>query len=259
MLDRRRVLEVSALRQLAGWLTAFYIRLVWRLGRWTIENEDIVTRLIAAKRAFIVCFWHGRLLMMAPAWRYGGRVHIVISRHRDGQFIAQAVDRFGLSTIAGSSSKGGHAALRSMLQALARGEVVAVTPDGPRGPRMRATAGVVRAARIAGVPLLPVTFAVSRRRVLASWDRFVLPLPFARGVIAVGAPIEVPADADADTIEGVRSKLEAALNDLTREADARFGFAPIGPASSDASPGEPAAAYLADEGLAAEASAKVTR
>jgi lysophospholipid acyltransferase (LPLAT)-like uncharacterized protein len=259
MLHRRRVLEIPAFRQVAAWLTAFYIRLVWRLGRWTVENEDVVTRLVAAKRTFIVCFWHGRLLMMPPAWRYGVRVHIVISRHRDGQFIAQAVDRFGISTIAGSSSKGGHAALRSMLQALARGECVAVTPDGPRGPRMRATAGVVRAARIAGVPLVPVTFAVSRRRVLSSWDRFVLPLPFARGVIAIGAPIEVAGDAGPDAMERARGELEAALNDLTREADARFGFAPIGPAFAEASAGRPDAKHSTEAGLPAEASAKAGR
>jgi hypothetical protein len=259
MPDFRRALEVAALRRSAGWLTALYIRLVWRLGRWTVENEEIVTGLVAARRAFIICFWHGRLLMMPPAWRYGIRVHIVISRHRDGRFIAQAVDRFGLSTIAGSSSKGGRAALRSMLQVLARGECVAVTPDGPRGPRMRATAGVVRAARLAGVPLLPVTFAVSRRRVLPSWDRFVLPLPFARGAIVVGAPIEAPVDAAAETVERVRSALETTLNDMTREADARFGFAPIGPASAEPFADAPENAYLTEDALSAEPRAKVAR
>jgi hypothetical protein len=124
---------------------------------------------------------------------------------------------------------------------------------------MRATAGVVRAARIAGVPLVPVTFAVSRRRVLSSWDRFVLPLPFARGVIAIGAPIEVADDAGPDAMERVRGELEAALNDLTREADARFGFAPIGPALADAAIGRPDAKHSTEAGLPAEASAKAGR
>jgi 1-acyl-sn-glycerol-3-phosphate acyltransferase len=101
---------------------------------------------------------------------------------------------------------------------------------------MRAGKGVVRTARLAGVPLLPVTYAASRRRVLRSWDRFVLPLPFARGVIRIGAPIEVPANADDDDIERIRGHLESTLNDMTRELDARYGLAPITPADAGERP-----------------------
>jgi hypothetical protein len=219
-------LENGLARETACRLAALYIRLAWKLGRWTVENEDVVRRLVADRRPFIACFWHGRLLMLPCAWRYAEKMHVVISRHRDGRLIARAMDHLGLSTIDGSSSKGGRDALRAMLEALGRGEYVGVTPDGPRGPRMRASAGVVRAARIAGVPLVPVTYAAAHRRVLDSWDRFVVPLPFSRGVIRIGSPIEVPADADADGVERVRARLESALNDMTRDLDARYGFAP---------------------------------
>ena len=252
MFNHRRLLEYGALREAACRLVAFYIRVAWRFGKWTIENEDIAARFIAAKRPFIACFWHGRLLMMACAWQYPAKMHIVISRHRDGRFIARAMDHLGISTIAGSSSEGGRAALRDMLQALARGEYVGVTPDGPRGPRMRAGKGVVRAARLASVPLLPVTYAASRRRVLRSWDRFVLPLPFARGVIRIGAPIEVPANADDDDVERIRAHLESTLNDMTRDLDARYGLAPIAPADAVERPSRSAriAAASADSAAA---------
>jgi hypothetical protein len=226
MLDHRRLLANGMLRETVCRLAAIYIRLVWRLGRWTIENEEVVGRFLADKRPFIACFWHGRLLMMPCAWSYPERMHIVISRHRDGRLISRTLDHLGIATIAGSSSEGGHAALRGMLDALARREYVGVTPDGPRGPGMRATAGVVRAARIAGVPLVPVTYAAARRRVLDTWDRFVLPLPLSSGVIRIGAPIDVPAGAGAAEIERIRGHLETTLNDMTRDLDARYGFAP---------------------------------
>ena len=97
---------------------------------------------------------------------------------------------------------------------------------------MRAGLGVIRTAQRTGVPIVPVSFAASRRRVLGSWDRFVLALPFARGVIGIGEFIEVPREADAETLERLRRQLEDDLNTLTGELDARFGFAAIEAAPS---------------------------
>ena len=92
---------------------------------------------------------------------------------------------------------------------------------------MRAGLGVIRTAQKTGVPIVPVSFSASRRRVLGSWDRFVLALPFARGVIRVGEFIDIPRDADAETLERLRVRLESDLNTLTDELDARFGFEAI--------------------------------
>lgn len=111
-----------------------------------------------------------------------------------------------------------------MIRTLRRGEFIGLTPDGPRGPRMRAGLGVIRTAQQTGVPIVPVSFAASRRRVLGSWDRFVVALPFGRGVIGIGDFIDIPRDADAETLEKLRRRLEGDLNSLTCELDARFGF-----------------------------------
>lgn len=216
------------------WLVARYIRLVHRTSRWRVIGADAPRRLWTEGRPFILAFWHGRLLMMPYCWNPEVPINMLISRHVDGQLIARTVAHFGIATVAGSSSKGGRAALRTIVKALKAGECVGFTPDGPRGPRMRASAGLVNAARLAGVPILPCTYGIRRRRVLRSWDSFVLALPFSRGVFLWGAPIEVPGQADARALEAVRTAVEESLNALCREADLLCGTAPVEPAPADA-------------------------
>jgi lysophospholipid acyltransferase (LPLAT)-like uncharacterized protein len=155
---------------------------------------------------------------------------MLISGHRDGRFIARAVARFGIRAITGSSTRGGATAARECVSALASGSIVCIAPDGPRGPRMRASPGAVEIARIAGKPLVPVAYSTTRRRVLGSWDRFLLALPFGRGVFVVGDPIDPPAAEDRAASEAVRQQLEDALIAVTAEADRRTGHAPIAPA-----------------------------
>jgi len=226
----KRLLRNPVVMEIGCLLAAAYIRLVWLSGRWRVEDRAPADEMVAAGTPFIACFWHSRLLMLAFAWRYKPRLSIVISRHRDGRFIARAVRYIGIGTIAGSSSKGGVAAYRELLNILRSGNYVGITPDGPRGPRQRATLGAVRAAQMSGARLLPVSYGVSRRRMLNSWDRFIVPFPFARGIIRVGAPIEVPRDADDAAIERIRGQLEATLNELTWDIDTGFGFPRVEPA-----------------------------
>jgi lysophospholipid acyltransferase (LPLAT)-like uncharacterized protein len=227
MASARRLLDNPAIQAMVCWAAASYIRLVWITGRWEVENTETLDSMIRDGKPFIICFWHGRLLMFPPAWRWKAKMNILISRHRDGRVIARALRHFGVGTIEGSTSRGGGRALRDLLRALRGGEYIGVTPDGPRGPRMRASAGVIRAARLADVPILPTSYAASRRRVLRSWDRFILALPFTRGVIRVGDPVWPAKSGDAADIEAVRAQLEDALNRLTATLDARFGHAPI--------------------------------
>ncbi|MBD3666551.1 MAG: lysophospholipid acyltransferase family protein, partial [Kangiella sp.] len=153
---------------------------------------------------------------------------------RDGQIIARTVGHFGIKTVAGSSSKGGAQALRAMVKALKAGDCVGITPDGPRGPRMRATDGIVNLARLAGVPIIPATFGATRGRVLGSWDRFLVAWPFGRGVIVWGDPITVARDADADALAAARAEVEESLNAITAEADRLTGRVPVEPAEAAA-------------------------
>src|SRR5262249_56691084 len=122
-------------------------------------------------RWFMVAFWHGQLLMMPLAWHRLVPFHMLVSGHPDGRIIAGAMTYFGIETIAGSTRRGGSAAFRTMLKCLKEGACVGITPDGPRGPAMNASLGIVNVARRAQVPILPIAYATSRRRAPATWDR----------------------------------------------------------------------------------------
>jgi hypothetical protein len=219
---------VQAVLSRAG---ALYIGLVLRTTRWREHNGHIRTQLAETRQPFILCFWHNRLLLMPYCWRQMPLpLHMLISAHRDGQLISQIIGRFGLLTVEGSKNKQGALAFRTLKRHLKDDACVGITPDGPRGPRCVAGKGAVVLAQMAGVPLVPIAIATSRRRMLRSWDRFLLAWPFGRGVLLWGEPLTVPAKADADEIEACRLALESRLNALSALADQHVGHTPIPPA-----------------------------
>ncbi len=226
----REILRSDRFRRFVCWLVSLHIRLVWATSRWQVTGAEAPKHYWDAGKPFILAFWHGRLLMMPKCWRKGARMNMLISEHRDGRIIADAIAHFDLGTVTGSSSKGGSAALRSMIRALKAGEYVGITPDGPRGPRMRIGGGIIAVAKMAQVPVIPVSFSASRARVMGSWDRFLFALPISRGVFLWGEPFFVPADADAAAQEALRLELEARMNALTAAADAACGRVPVSPA-----------------------------
>lgn len=237
----KRILKSNAARALAAFVIALYIRVVRLTSRFEVRGDGPANALWDAEQPFVLAFWHNRLLMMPYCWQRGRAIGMLISQHRDGDLIARAIGHFGLGTIRGSTakpgkekSKGGMQAVRSMIKAVKGGTSIGFTPDGPRGPAMRASMGVINVARMTGVPILPVAYGVSRRRVLNSWDSFVLALPFSRGVIVWGTPIDVPRDADEETLEVKRLELEQALNALAAEADSAVGCAPLAPLGDEA-------------------------
>jgi lysophospholipid acyltransferase (LPLAT)-like uncharacterized protein len=231
----RRFLRSELVKRIACWVTHCYIRFVYVANRWSVEGDEWPRRLTGEGRTFIVAFWHGRLLMMPPAWHQLASFHMLISAHRDGRIIAGAMTYFGIDTIAGSTSRGGSSALRAMLKRLKEGGCVGITPDGPRGPAMTVSIGTVNIARLARVPILPLTYATSRRRVLATWDRFHLALPFGHGVYLWGEPIEIANEQDEAGLERARHLIETRMVEMVRNADRRFGHETlISPIAADA-------------------------
>jgi lysophospholipid acyltransferase (LPLAT)-like uncharacterized protein len=233
-LTLRRLLRNARLRRVACWVIHWYIRLVYATTRWTVEGAHWPRRLCNEGKPFILAFWHGRLLMIPMAWQRLAPMHMLISAHPDGQIIADAVTYFGVDSVAGSTRRGGSAALRTMLKRLKAGDCVGITPDGPRGPAMTASTGIVNLARLARVPILPITYATSRRRVLATWDCFHLPWPFGHGIYLWGEPIDIAEEQDETGMESARGLVEARMIELVREAERLVGHRVPAPAAGDA-------------------------
>jgi lysophospholipid acyltransferase (LPLAT)-like uncharacterized protein len=188
-----------------------------RTARWEVlGSENFCSK---EGEACVYVLWHGRLLPCSYYNRHRG-LATLISQHRDGDHIAGVVERWwGFHAIRGSSSRGGSSALRQIVRTLRRGTSVAITPDGPRGPRQKMKTGPVIAAQLAGVPLVPVSAGTSTAWWVGGWDRFMIPRPFSRIRLIFGEPIEIGRDADDTEIERVTTLLEERLNSLTAAAD----------------------------------------
>lgn len=203
-----------------GVLGAALIRALGRTWRVTTDGPDP----FALEGPVVGALWHEGLLV--AVWRWRGRgVAVPVSRSRDGDLIDAALGRLGFApSPRGSSSRGASALLRSMIRLAREGHLIAVLPDGPRGPARVAKPGVVALASAAGAALVPVAVAARPCLRFGSWDRVMLPLPFARVHCVYGAPVRLPKRSDDGDVERWRAELEAALGRLGSEADLALGI-----------------------------------
>ncbi len=197
-------------RTLVPPLAAGVIRLLRAGVRLRCHGREVVEDFAARGQRYIHVFWHAHLLLMVYSY-VGPRLVFMISRHRDGEMIARTVERFGYVPARGSSSRGGAAALRGMLRHLDEGSDIGFTPDGPRGPARKVQPGCVIAARLGRVPIVPVAVGYDRAWRLDSWDRFMIPRPGSRGLMAYGQPLVV---APGEDLVVAGQRVEQALNRL---------------------------------------------
>lgn len=194
-----------------------YLDFVYRTTRWRIDGREHLLQLAGTgSGSFVLTFWHETLPVMSRLWVEAQQVtslraaHVLVSQHRDGRLIGDIVGRFGLAMVYGSTSRGGASGLRALLRLLREpGQAIAITPDGPRGPRREAAPGVAQVAAMSGLPVLVAGGAFSLGFTLPTWDRMRVPLPFGRGVIVLEPPRAV-----------AREEAEAALPDLAAALDA---------------------------------------
>lgn len=166
------------------------------------------------KQPVIFVFWHGNLLPLVHYHRREGIV-VLVSEHSDGEYIARILDRCGFGTVRGSSTRGGVRGLKALVRAARAGKDLALTPDGPRGPRGEFKTGALVAAQMTGLPLVPLAVSASSEWRLESWDRFLIPKPFSTVRIEYLPPRFVPRDATRNDLETLASDLAV---DLSRAA-----------------------------------------
>ena len=195
-------------------------RVVAALGstlRWRTEGLEHLDGILAGGRQPVMAFWHGRILSATYYFRRRGIV-VITSENFDGEWIAGIIERFGYGTARGSTSRGARKALLQLTREMAAGKAAGFTIDGPRGPARVAQAGAVWLAKTTGNPVLPFHLEANRSWELNSWDRTQIPKPFATVALAIGEPLQVPADADEGGIERARRLLEERLSTLEQRA-----------------------------------------
>lgn len=170
----------------------------------------------------IYTLWHGRLLPLTYFHR-GRGIMAIISRSEDGEYISRVVEGWGYHTVRGSTSRGGSSALRGLVKAARAGHSLAITPDGPRGPRQELQPGVITAAQLTGLPIIPLAGGCTRAWWPGSWDRFCVPKPFARVTVQYGTPRYVDRNASTAELDRHARELEAELNAMIAELDRNGG------------------------------------
>jgi lysophospholipid acyltransferase (LPLAT)-like uncharacterized protein len=219
----KRLVGSRAFQKTTGVVAAEYLRLVWKTTRLAIEPQGVYD-LVDRDAPVILAMWHGQHFLAPFIRRAHHRAKVLVSRHRDGEINALAVEWLGIEAIRGSGNhgggfvgKGGVSAFKEMLSALEAGYNVALTADIPKVARV-AGLGIVKLASASGRPIYPIAIATRRRLELNNWDRTAINLPFGRGGGVASEPIRVRADADAAALETARRALEASLNAATARA-----------------------------------------
>ena len=225
----KTLLRWPAVQAALALLVVAYGRLLTATLRWQVIDLGAAAEALAGERGAIALFWHGRIgaaIACRPLLQ-GRRARVIISLSRDGGFIARAAKGLGVPVIRGSTgrpgeamAKGGAAAFRGAVQAIAAGEVLLLTPDGPRGPVHTMPPGPVQLARAARAPAFVMGLAVSPAIQLGSWDRARIPLPFARAAVVVAGPFIAPVRAEADQIAALQQTWQSALREAEAKAEA---------------------------------------
>lgn len=188
-----------------------------RTFRWREEGAEHIQSVLASGRQPILALWHGRILAATIYFRDRGVV-AVTSQNFDGEWIARIMRRFGYQQARGSTSRGGGKALLQLSRDMAEGRTAAFTVDGPRGPAYQAQPGAVWLAKVTGNPIVPFHAEASPCWTARSWDRAQIPKPWSRVAMVIGEPLEVPAEANEETMETKRVELERRLGELQSRA-----------------------------------------
>jgi hypothetical protein len=202
----------------AGILGSLIIRLLIGTMRIIERPDNYPERIIRQGENIIFAFWHSFMLVPAYTARNLG-IKIMISQHTDGEYITRVVERLGFTTIRGSTTRGGAKALLKMIKDSKEGTVLAITPDGPKGPRFIVQPGIIYLSQKTGFPIIPASLGLTSYWELPSWDKFRIPKPFSKAALICGEPIHIPPKLNKSEVEEYRILLEKRLKEMNIEAE----------------------------------------
>jgi lysophospholipid acyltransferase (LPLAT)-like uncharacterized protein len=207
---------------LIAWIGYFAIAIVCRTIRWQSEGDTYLDEIYQSGHRAIFTFWHGRIFPSTYYWR-NRQIVVMTSMNRDGDAIAQCIQRFGYGAARGSSSRGGFRALAEMAREIRQGRDAAFTIDGPRGPKYIAKQGPVLLALKTGAAIFCFHISLQHKIQLKSWDEFQIPLPFTRALVLKAPPIWVQPTASEAHLRDLHEQMQTTLDNLRKEGDSRWG------------------------------------
>ncbi len=213
----------TLVQQVVGWFVWALVRLCMATLRLRVKDDSGLYN-GSNPGPVIYCVWHNRLAVCFSAYFAYARsrnrtagMAAMVSASKDGGFLTAILERFGVQPVRGSSSRRGPQAMLELTSWADQGFDLAITPDGPRGPRYVVQDGVMSLAQLTGLPILPVAYNLATKVTVNSWDRFQIPIPFSRCDAVLGAPLRVPRDCSPEQREVLRQELEKTLCAITRD------------------------------------------
>ena len=199
-----------------GFIFYFITSLIYRSIRWKYLIESERSDILNNHKGMIFCCWHNRLFLGPHILPRSRVINALQSSHSDGMVTSTAFKFLGMNVILGSSNKGGMQAFRKMVKCIQLGESIAITPDGPKGPKEKVKDGIIKLAQITNSPIIPLVWSTNKFKIINSWDNFIIPIPFSKGVYSFGKPIYVKKRINVNEFEISRQTLEREITRLTK-------------------------------------------
>ena len=213
----KKIIKLKFIQHLLSIIAAIYIFLVRITSNIQIINLKIPKNYWDNRKPFILAFWHSQLMMISFTWTNKYKINIIASNHSDGRFGALVGRFFKLNNIP-RSSKNSNASLKIIYKLVKNNEYIGITPDGPRGPKEKVSAGIIKLASSLEIPIIPCGYWSNRNFQLNSWDRFLITLPFSRCYFVWSDPINIEKEIQNNNISEQQIILEERLNQITQEA-----------------------------------------
>ena len=214
---RKKLLKHFIVQQLLAFIAFIYIVFVKITSNIKYENIDSPKKYWQNKKPFILAFWHGQLMTFSYTWKINKKLNILASSHSDGRFRASIARYFKVNNIP-ISSDSNNLSLRPIFKILNSNNYIAITPDGPRGPKEKVSEGIIKIAKISKVPIIPVGFGSSKNFCLKSWDSFLITLPFSKCRIVWGDSITIPENLEDQEIVTYKKIIEEKINECVKKA-----------------------------------------
>ena len=214
---KKKIFKNIAIQNILALFAVIYIFLVKVTSKFEFENFSIPSTYWKKQQPFILAFWHGQLMTISFSWKIKKRINILASGHSDGRFGAIVGKYFNLNNIP-TSNISKKVSFIPIFKILKSNNYIGITPDGPRGPKEKVSEGIIRIAKISGIPIVPIGFWSSRNFHLKSWDSFLITKPFSKCSFVWGDPIIVPEKINNEEIKNFQNILQDKINECIEKA-----------------------------------------